>query len=98
MIGAKDAVAAATAYMKEIYGTLPGLLVEEIELEEGNQYWLVTMGFWQTVPEAPQPTNQLAALFSAGSTKRVYKELKVDAHQGVVKYMKIRTLPSVPRA
>lgn len=89
MLSAKEAVAAATMYMRQIYGSLEGLLVEEIELE-GN-LWVVTMGFWLELP--PQRTLNALAPLEARRVRRVYKEIRLGADNGDVISMKIRELP-----
>jgi hypothetical protein len=91
MLSAKQAVAAAAAYMREIYGSPEGLLVEEIELD-GN-LWIVTMGFWLELPQR-NLLNGLSPL-DARRVRRVYKELRLGADNGEVISMRIRELPEL---
>jgi hypothetical protein len=95
MISPKEAISVAINYLQEIYGEMPGLLVEEIEFNDTQQVWFVTMGFWETL--SPPPNASALGGFLLGTPKRVYKELKIDGNEGTVKSMKIRIFPSVPR-
>jgi len=97
MLSAKDAVQLARKYMVEIFGTIDGLNVEEIELAEDEQIWSVTMGFWEYIPE---PTRQIPNALSSilgpevRKVRRTYKVLKISANSGNVLSMKIRSVPS----
>lgn len=90
MLTAKEAVRVATAYMKDMYGDIEGLLLEEIELD-GN-LWVVTMGFWLALPRA-----QGLAVLEARRVRRVYKEIRLGTDNGQVVSMKIRELPEANR-
>ena len=94
MITAKEAVAAAAAYMKDIYGNPEGLLVEEIEQDSANRVWRVTMGFWLALPpRRPSGLNALAEMMEPIRVKRTFKALEVSMDSGEVMSMKIRQLP-----
>lgn len=96
MIPVKEAISNSIRYMNEIYGPLDGLLVEEVELDEPNRQWVVTMGFWQMLPPQEKPTNPFAlVLAEPRRVKRLYKELRLGAVTGEVLSMKIRVLPNV---
>lgn len=93
MVSAKEAVNAAAAYMLEMYAGATGLRVEEIELDDAQGLWIVTMGFWETVP-VPPSLNSLAAIALNPKVQRVYKELRIRSSDGQIVSMKIRNLPS----
>ncbi|AFM23007.1 hypothetical protein [Desulfomonile tiedjei] len=81
MIDVKTAVDNAVNYAATLYGKgwaslVPGLLVEEVELSDDEQFWYVTLG-WDA--------DRLG-------TSRIYKSFKVRADSGDVVAMKIRTL------
>lgn len=95
MISAKEAVARAAEYMREMYANeAKDLRVEEIELTGDGETWLVTMGFWEFLP-VPPPVNALAALSQIENRKvrRTYKQLAIQAESGEVLSMKIRQVP-----
>ncbi len=78
-ITARQAAVAAAAYLSQIVG--PGLnpVVEEVELDDTDRYWLITLGY-----QAP------GAYPFAGSKE--YKVFKVDSYTGEVVSMKIREI------
>jgi hypothetical protein len=78
-IAARQAAVAAAAYLSQIVG--PGLnpVVEEVELDDTDRYWLITLGY-----QAP------GAFPFAGSKE--YKVFKVDSYTGEVVSMKIREI------
>jgi len=86
--------------MREMYGTLPGLLVEEVELDTARKLWIVTMGYWQVLPEKPDPALAHSALAqylaSSGTAKRAYKEIKITAEDGQVQSMKVKMILGAP--
>ncbi|MFW5732901.1 MAG: hypothetical protein ACOCZU_06780, partial [Planctomycetota bacterium] len=45
MIDAKKAVNAASDYFREVTGYSGDVTVEEIELDESDEYWWVTLGY-----------------------------------------------------
>jgi hypothetical protein len=95
MLTARDAVQIARKYMLDVYGTIDGLNVEEIELEDN--FWSVTMGYWEFLPEPKYASNPLSTIMSsseARKVRRVYKQLKIGANSGDVISMKIRAVPS----
>jgi hypothetical protein len=101
MIPVKDAVNAATNYMKELLGDLPGLLVEEVEWRSGQpSVWAITMGYWQLLPDRPEPQPMNSALSAylglKGTPKRAYKEIIVSAQDGSIRSMKVRIIPGAP--
>lgn len=96
MITAKQAVEFATNYMVGIYGTLEGLLVEELELDAQEGVWIVTMGFWLALPPQSESLTAMAKAFGEPRrVRRAYKEIRMRAADGEVLSMKIRTIPAV---
>jgi hypothetical protein len=98
MYSAREAVRAARSYMEDVYGELDGLNVEEIEFDDPT--WIVTMGYWEFLPEPKRVQSGLAAAMLPGiipdtrKVRRAYKELKINGHSGDVLSMKIRPVPS----
>jgi hypothetical protein len=87
MLSVREAAQNALNFYKDIYPTISGELVEEVELDESHNYWLITLSF----PVVADPTSPFsAALFP--KTERKYKLFKIDAQNGNVESMKIRTL------
>ena len=93
MITIKEAVEKALVHIQDLYGSgLNALKLEETELTEDEQYWLVTLGFDEELP--PTPVELLS--FSSPSDiphisyNRVYKIFKINAANGSVLSMKIR--------
>ena len=97
MIDVKTAVNAAYEYIKSLQdimgSSLPDLRLEEVELSEDKNFWLITLGF--DIPKKP-PKNRLEDLIptSLVSTpvlyEREYKLFKVNSQTGKVEAMKIR--------
>jgi hypothetical protein len=84
MIGVQRAVAAAREFASGLLDEekLAGITLEEVELSGDDRYWLVTFGF----PAAAGRFTQFASTLA-----RDYKVFKVDALDGGVSSMKIRT-------
>jgi hypothetical protein len=77
MIDARDAAKAAADYYENISADRARLSIEEIEIDEDNGFWLITLG--------------IADAFGIGMNNRSkeYKIFKIDAESGEVKSMKI---------
>lgn len=89
-VGVKDAVTAAMRFVNEMYGdqSLKDVLLEEVEMAQEVDAWLVTIGFslpWEDVP----PGNTAAA---GKKLRRVYKIVAINAQSGVPLSMKMREL------
>ena len=99
-IDVKQAVHIAIAFVKQLYESpLPGLQLEEVELSDDDQEWLVTIGFLRDDAAAYhyQTAAQSFRALSDGITThsdrlRTYKTVVVDAETGEPKSMKIRSL------
>jgi hypothetical protein len=87
MIDVREAVQTALAFVHQV---MPdprsnSILLEEIELSEGESEWAVTI----SVPTPYKPS--LSAVMAAvGTPDRDYKVLRIDAETGKVKSLKIR--------
>jgi hypothetical protein len=91
-INVKQAVAAAIAFIQEIYSSnLPELLLEEVSLSEDGKIWLITLGFSRERPKTGiEREFQRIYPFDDPKFIRVYKTIEVDAETGEAKRMKIR--------
>lgn len=82
MIDAKEAVRIAIDYYKDVCGeSFSGLQLEELDMTEHEDHWLVTLSYVE---------NPLAALM--GEPKRSYKIFKISRETGQVVSMKIREI------
>ncbi len=90
MLDVKEAVAAAIEFIKHLYDAkaLPDLRLEEVELTDDEQYWLVTLGF----RDLAQPGSPLAEAVMLPRYERTYKVIKVDALTGRSLAMTIREI------
>lgn len=91
MVGIKTAVKAAVDFLSGLYEGqgIRDVRLEEIQLSEENDCWLVTLSFQQLVPS----TNPLAGVLQnvmPPQYERVYKVVAVDARTGDPKSLKIR--------
>jgi len=94
MIDVKEAVSNSIAAAKEFYaGTdVRNIMLEEVELDEGEKVWLITLGFF--LPESRPATEigQLLAPLGGIKYEKKYKIFKVNAENGKVESMKIREI------
>jgi len=97
MVNEQEAVKSALEYLQGLYPrSLEGLDLEEIELANDEQSWLVTLGFWEHKPRSlldkalAESTVGLVLKVPSAEITRVYKVVKVDAHSGKAVSMKIR--------
>ncbi|GAB4280184.1 MAG: hypothetical protein Fur0025_07960 [Oscillatoriaceae cyanobacterium] len=93
-IDVRAAVRAAANYLQSIQDLIPAenLRLEEVEISEDQNFWLITLGFNEAKKEQPNLNN---SLFMAGITPnetRQYKIFRVNSHTGEVEAMKIRNL------
>ena len=93
MISVKDAVSKALQGFNQFFPDqeLQGLELEEVEMSEDEQYWLITLGF--DVPNLNPPTG-IGAIMQTNQQiyKRKYKVFEIEATSGKVKSMKIRQI------
>ncbi len=81
------AASAAAAYFTELYPSAKSFSLEEVELAEDGNHWLITLSF--EVPKTPR-MGDVVFPFQPPITK--FKVFKVDAKTGKVVAMKIRKL------
>lgn len=91
----KQAVDRARKFLLDVYEgeDLPNLRLEEVELSDDGQYWLVTLGF-TGYEEEVEHCPILAPAF-ATTTKRAKREYKLvpgNAYTGEAESIKIREL------
>ena len=87
-IGVKDAVSSAMNFVLDMYEgqRLRDLLLEEVEMAQNHDQWLVTIGF-------SHPKEESTSILSPATSKKLerqYKVIAVDAVSGIPKSMKIR--------
>lgn len=82
MLDVKEAAQRASEYYAALYSqeAAANVRLEEVELSDDDQYWLITLSY-------PRPG--LEALFGDNG-KREYKQFKIEASTGKVLSMKIR--------
>ncbi len=87
MLDVKEAAKKASDYFAALYPAHSGgfgpsdVRLEEVELTEDGQYWLITLSY---------PLNTGLAGILDTTSRREYKVFKIDAGTGQVKSMKIR--------
>ncbi|HEX4130764.1 MAG TPA: hypothetical protein VHZ24_12035 [Pirellulales bacterium] len=87
-ISVKQAVQSATKFLKEVLGEdLPGLRLEEVEMTEDEQSWMITLSFFRGAGEGLGN-----AAFSSPFQDREYKQVEVAADTGVARAMRIRAV------
>ena len=94
MIEVKQAAAQASNYMRDIMNATD-LTLEEVELSEDDRFWDITLS--GLVPARQQPSSGLMrspelSAFLANNNRRVYKIIRIDAQDGIVRSMKIRNI------
>ncbi|HEX6623903.1 MAG TPA: hypothetical protein VF064_09330 [Pyrinomonadaceae bacterium] len=84
MMDVKQAAKLASDYFNSLYETqsLSNVLLEEVELTENGEYWLITLSY-------PAQPETVSSIFG---TKRQYKVFKINAETGEVQSMKIRKI------
>lgn len=92
LIDVRSAVEAARNYLQQVMdqlidpgSSIQGLRLEETELSDDKQYWLITLGFDRPLGDYLDP------LQSVGFSKkyeRDYRTFKIDAQTKEVKSMK----------
>lgn len=89
-VDVRSAVGAAQKYiasLQDMIGRPEDVRLEEAELSEDKQYWLITLGFNRLVDKTSNP---LADLVAIPNYERDYKVFKINAQTGEVQSMKIR--------
>jgi len=87
MLDVKQAAQKASEYFSALYAehSLSGVQLEEVELTDDGEYWLITLSY----PTSRLTASGLNELFG-GTGPKEYKVFKIDAKTGEVKSMKIR--------
>jgi hypothetical protein len=85
MIDVKTATNKAYEYFRDLYSgqAFDAVLLEEAELTDDRNFWLITLGYQMPITNLPQ---------LIGAPRRAYKIFKIDANTGEVKSMNIRTI------
>ena len=84
LLSVKDAVGKARNYLSEVLQVpLSQVLLEEVELSEDQQFWLIAFSY-------PAPEGSSLQLLLGGN--RAYKVVKLHADTGEFVSVKIRTL------
>ncbi|GAA4450078.1 hypothetical protein GCM10023189_10170 [Nibrella saemangeumensis] len=86
MLTVKEAAQKALEFYEYIYPNIEGALIEEIEMDESQSFWLITLSFPVTAEQG-----STLAMFGKQADRR-YKTFKIDANSGNVVSMKIREL------
>lgn len=88
LIDVKTAAKIAKDYLKSLYpdNDLGTILLEEAELTDENEYWLITLSF---KPLISSPLNQLQSITGQ---EREYKKIKLDSTSGEIRAINIRTI------
>jgi hypothetical protein len=91
MLSVIEAVEVASSHLKLLIPQAEQILLEEVELSDDDQYWLITLSFIH-----PQDGRQSPLVHALGGSKlRTYKVLKIHGNTGEVRSMKIRELENV---
>ncbi len=86
-IDARRAADAAARYFKQLYPNVLSFSLEEVELSEDEDYWLITLSF-EVGPRIAG--GGLSVRLEPPKTK--FKVFKVNAHTGEVVSMRIRKI------
>lgn len=92
-MGVKEAVAAAKGFILEVFQDERPINVglEEVEFDESDKAWIVTVGFSRPWDE---PRNSLAAFAVTPNSLRTYKTVKIGDQDGKVLSLKNREVPN----
>ncbi len=86
----RDAARAAAGYFQALYPNVVSFSLEEVELSEKEDYWLIALSFELPPKRTGRGSGTLPILFQPPKTK--YKIFKVDVKTGEVVSMRIRNL------
>lgn len=103
MIEITEAVKSAKTYLSEIYKDeqIQGLLLEETELSEDSNYWLITFSFYVKSKRPNDPFESFNSISGSivgskqrriGDFEQQYKIFKINSTDGKCISMKIRNL------
>ncbi|MBD2757837.1 hypothetical protein [Spirosoma validum] len=96
-IGVKEVAKQGADFLKNLYEDASDMLVEEVEMDDQQQYWFITFSYLYKKKRDERISTPLNATLESLSTlypsrERNYKTLKIDAKTGAVLSMKIREL------
>ena len=87
-IGVRDAIDQGRHFLQAVSDEpLANLRLEEIEYDDAEETWLVTLGYDRVVDNPLAPLGVLTK-----NSVRVYKIVTIDAFSGKPRAMRIRTL------
>jgi hypothetical protein len=91
MVDVKQAVAAASSAAHEFFTDdgLAGLELEEVEFQEEDNIWLITLGLFLPCRNPPTGIAATMAMSMTRKHEEKYKIFRVDAESGKVLSMKI---------
>lgn len=96
MISVNHAVNVATQNLRQLFGDVSNIRLEEVFQTEDESAWGVTLSFLAPITEEevdPSAIPSIAPL--SGLKRRYYKTFEVDGKTGAFRSMKIRPIPSV---
>jgi hypothetical protein len=79
-----QAVEVSARYLTEIYPGIKEVRVEEVELSDDDQFWMITLGFLFPATDADR------GLLNILPPRRVYRIFKIDRNSGEIRSMKMR--------
>jgi hypothetical protein len=92
-LGVKDAVQVAINYFRslqaQIAPEIQDIRLEEVEISEDEQFWLITLSFIQPSDVSQNP---LPGIITKPQYERNYKLFRINAETGKVEAMKIRVV------
>jgi hypothetical protein len=102
-IDVNKAIKLCFEYIKDLYNNqnqnIPNLLLEEVELDEYQSQWLITIGFDSFHEKTTTDTlSSSLSIFPKKNSvttterERIYKVVRIDANDGKFISMKIREL------
>jgi hypothetical protein len=91
MIGVKDALGAAQAFVRDLYPEeeLRHLRLEEVDLSSDERVWNITLSWVEKSISKPSVLGIYGGGGDIQKLPRVYKVFEVDAESGTVRSMKM---------
>jgi hypothetical protein len=93
MISVNHAVSVATQKLRELFGEVTSIRLEEVFQTEDESAWGITLSFLAPATEEEAAPSTLPSI--GGLKRRYYKTFEIDAESGNFRSMKIRPVPSV---
>lgn len=96
MIPVSSAVAVANQKLRELFGDVSNIRLEEVFQTDDESAWGITLSFLAPITESEIDRAAIPSIAPMGGLKsRFYKTFEVDGATGVFRSMKIRPVPSV---